>query len=171
MQETSKSIVGAIAARVAETDETFLEIGRLLRKLQAIDPPAFKAARAIPGLGSRRAYYFVSISRAFDGLAVPDERLTGLGWTKCGAIAPFVTADTVHELLALAEAGTVYEIEAQTRDMPAIPDARCALLRMHPEDYPTFERLMVAYGAVVVGGRLTLKDAAFARLLQDLASE
>lgn len=100
-----------------------------------------------------------------------DERLTAIGWTKCGAMAPFVTDDTVHELLALAETSTVYEIEPQTRDMQAIPDARCFLLCVHPEDYAAFEALMLTHGAVLSGGRLTLKDAAFSRLLQELAPE
>ncbi len=171
MNPKSKQVLAAIAERAAETDETFLEIGRLLRRLQATDPPAFKAARALPGLGSRRAYYFTAISRTFDGLAVPDERLMRLGWTKCGAIAPFATADTVHALLELAESSTVYEIEAQTRDMPAIANARCVILRMHPEDYPTFEKLMIAYGATLSGNGLAHKDAAFARMLQDLADD
>jgi hypothetical protein len=171
MQESSKKIVAAIAERAAETDDTFLEIGRLLRRLHAIDPAAFKAARATPGLGSRRAYYFVGISRSFDGLAVADERLKAIGWTKLGVIAPVVAGDNVFALLELAEQSTVYELEAAVRDMPAIANARCVLLRIHPEDYPIFEKLLLRYGASQQGGRLALKDAAFARLLQDLADE
>ena len=56
-----------------------------------------------------------------------------LGWMKGGVIAPYASAETVHALLQLAESSTVYEIEAQTRDMPTVGNARCVILRMHPE--------------------------------------
>ena len=66
---------------IARFDETFLELGALLRQVQSTDRKQFKQLLSLPGLGIRRAYYLIKIDRVFSPLQVPTARLTAIGWT------------------------------------------------------------------------------------------
>lgn len=103
MSQTTAALKMKIAALEARIEERFLELARALRALQESDPAAFAQVVATSAIGRRRAYYLVSVSRAFDGLPVADERLEQIGWTKLAILAPHVGVKNVGELLDLAE--------------------------------------------------------------------
>ncbi len=83
---------------------------------------------SIPQLGRRKAYYLISIDKAFRDKNVSAERLKKIGWTKLAALAPHITKDSLEEALLFAEANTVRNIEAVVKGLqPIIGGRRCPL--------------------------------------------
>jgi hypothetical protein len=95
----------------ARVPDNFFDLGRVLRQLQDRDPDLFQKFVAKTGIGRRKAYYLVEISRTFDPLQVSRARLHDLGWTKVQLLGKHVTKDNVEELLKLAENTSANELE------------------------------------------------------------
>jgi endonuclease III len=92
---------------IAKLEDEFLELASTLRQLQQMSPKDFKKAIHTPQLGRRKAYYLVSIDKAFGDKTVPDERLKKIGWTKLAALAPHITEENQENALLFAEMNTV----------------------------------------------------------------
>ena len=75
----------------AKAPDKFLDLGRVLRQLLDHDPELFQKFVAKTGIGGRKAYYLVEISRTFEPLQVSRARLHDLGWTKVQLMGKHVT--------------------------------------------------------------------------------
>lgn len=164
MSQTTAALKMKIAALEARIEERFLELARALRALQESDPAAFAQVVATSAIGRRRAYYLVSVSRAFDGLPVADERLEQIGWTKLAILAPHVGAANVGELLDLADRHTAFELQGFADDLPR-QEEHCVLLRMTTPDYAFYLEVMTAFGAKRRGRGLADKETALRAVL------
>jgi hypothetical protein len=169
MEDDIEKLTKLVKTLAKKSDDGFLQLGRALRSLQEIDSQAFADAAVAAKIGRRRAYYLASISRAFDGLAIPDARLNDLGWTKLQIIAPSVSAANVSDLVALAEQCTAHELESYVKELPDEGD-HCVLLRMSEADHALFVLAMTAHGAVKSGRGLAGKQDAFRSLLKAAAA-
>ena len=87
----------------SDVEDKFLELGRALRQLLDRDPALFQQVVKKRGLGRRKAYYLVEVSRKFEPLPISRARLKKIGWTKLQIIGQHVTKDNVEELVNLAE--------------------------------------------------------------------
>jgi hypothetical protein len=94
----------------SDPENTFLELGRALVVLLVSDPASFNELLGTAGLPVRKAYFLVNISRAFDPLAIPRERLHALGWVKLQMLAGHIDADNAEALLQMAEANTAADL-------------------------------------------------------------
>jgi len=77
----------------SDVEDKFLELGRSLRQLLDRDPSLFQQVVKKRGLGRRKAYYLVEVSRKFEPLPISRVRLKKIGWTKLQIIGEHVTKD------------------------------------------------------------------------------
>ena len=88
-QETFDRAV-RLAARL---DDDFIELGRLLKRLQERDHELFKQVCEETHLDRRKAYYLIQIARQVEGLPIPRERLARIGWTRMQLVADQLTRE------------------------------------------------------------------------------
>lgn len=150
-------------------EDTFLDLGRSLRKLLDRDPEMFSQLWQKSSLGRRKAYYLVEVSRAFDPLPVARSRLKKLGWTKLQILAKHVTKSNVQELLALAEGcKNAKQLEAHMRGEKPVDNAHCVLMYFSPKQYKVLEEALLKNGARRSGRGFLNKEAALTRALKKL---
>lgn len=150
----------------------FIDVGSALRRLQDVDGDEYKSVIAKHKLGSRQAYYWVSIDRAFEGLGIPKDRLRKIGWTKLKDLTAHVTKDNVKDLLKLAETHTGKDLERLMQGEEVLGRARAVNLRFPPEDYELLHEAMLKFGAIPAGRGLEAKeDAIIAMVKQVLGKE
>jgi hypothetical protein len=83
---------------ISRLDDSFLELGSLLRQFQETSPHDFNALISTAQLRRRKGYYLVDIDRAFGGNEQLRPRLNKIGWTKLAMIAKHVTQDNREDL-------------------------------------------------------------------------
>ncbi len=149
-------------------DETFLELGRALRELMDLEPRLFQEIVTQSGLGRRKAYYLIDISRTFDPLEVSRVRLKKVGWTKLAMIAKRVTQENFEKLLELAEGMNVKELERASRGDQPLGNSHCVMLYFSPKQYKELEEALVHHGARKArGGRgLAEKESALLSIVR-----
>ena len=143
----------------------FLNLAEELRDLQDAKPDIFMTVVKMAGLSTRKAYALARISRQFDDLGVPDERLHAIGWTKLQVIGRHLTEENADYLLNLAEHNTVHDLEALLRGERLIEDARVMVLYFSPEEHDLVRGALIRHGAVANGKGLLKKEAALIALI------
>ena len=149
---------------ISRLDDSFLELGSLLRQLQETSPHDFKALISTAQLRRRKGYYLVDIDRAFGGNEQLRPRLNKIGWTKLAMIAKHVTQDNREDLLQLAEAHTARNLQAIMRGDEPIIGGRVILLHFTGEQFAAFSKAILAHGAIqngdgFIGKEMALIDA------------
>jgi hypothetical protein len=145
---------------ITQFDDKFLELASLLRQVREKSPQSFKTLTSIPQLGRRKAYYLVSIDKAFGDKNVPSVRLKKIGWTKLAALAPHITKENLEEALLFAELHTVRNIEAVVHGLEPILDGRTVVLNFTAEQFAEYEGAILANGAIKDGDGYKGKEAA-----------
>jgi len=145
---------------IAKFNDRFLELASLLRQVQEKSPQNFKTLISIPQLGRRKAYYLVSIDKAFGDKNVPPERLRKLGWTKLAALAPHITKDNLEDTLLFAEQHTVRNIDAVVHGLEPILDGRTVVLTFTAEQFEAYSDAILANGAIKNGKGFAGAEAA-----------
>jgi hypothetical protein len=145
---------------IAGLEDEFLELGSLLRQLQQTSPKDFKKLASLPELGRRKAYYLVSIDKAFSDKGVPAERLRKIGWTKLAALAPHITDENLEDALLFAELHKVKNIEAVVHGQEPIFGGRTVQLIFTAEQFAFFSAAIMAHGAIENGKGVIGKEAA-----------
>ena len=145
---------------IANLEDKFLELAASLRQLQETSPKDFKKLTSLPQLGRRKAYYLVSIDKAFGNKNVPAERLKKIGWTKLAALAPVITDENLEDALLFAELNTAKNIEAVVRGLEPIMGGRSVLLHFTAEQFAAFSAAILSHGAVKNGQGFIGKEAA-----------
>jgi hypothetical protein len=118
-----------------DIENTFLDLGKILRHLLDHEPELFHKIAGQPKIGRRRAYNLVQINRVFDQPQVSRARLKKLGWTRLSQIAKQMNQDNIEELLSLAEKESTKQLETQTGGAAPINNANCVLKYFSPKDY------------------------------------
>ena len=121
-------------------------------------PNDFKKLCSIPQLGRRKAYYLVSIDRAFADKKEDPKRLKDIGWTKLAALAPHITADNWQDALLFAEMNTVRNIETVGRGQEPNIDGRSVLLLFTADQFVIFAEAIVKHGAIANGAGFVGKE-------------
>ncbi len=152
---------------VAKLEDEFLELASSLRQLQEASPKDFKKLTSIPQLGRRKAYYLVSIDKAFGGKLVAPQRLKKIGWTKLAALAPVITDENLEDALLFAESNTARNIEAVVKGLEPIIDGRSVLLNFTAAQFEAFSAAIVGHGAVKNGKGFIGKEAALIAALSE----
>jgi hypothetical protein len=145
---------------IANLEDEFLELAASLRQLQETYPKDFKMLYSMPQLGRRKAYYLVSIDKAFGNKNVPAERLKKIGWTKLAALAPIITDENLEDALLFAELNTAKNIEAVVHGLEPIVGGRSVLLIFTAEQFAAFSAAIMAHGAIQNGKGFIGKEAA-----------
>lgn len=156
--------------QASHVEQTFLELGASLRRLYDRDRDLYHKVVAKSGLGSRKAYYLLSISRKFDKLpGIPKSRLRALGWTKLQVISRNLTAKNADQLLELAEQNNVRDLEAHLRgEEPKGDSAKCVLMYFTPEQYEIYASRILQKGAYRSGRGIVNKEEALINILKEL---
>ena len=149
----------------------FIEVSRLLAELRQTDPDQFVKVAASLGIGLRKAYYLVQVAQAFQGLAIPKERLYRVGWTKLQVISPYVTSKNVKKLLAQAEAHPVHELKALLAMKGLPPNTHCVLFYLSNSDFDLLAKVVEAHGGKRVGRTLKGKEKALVAALTKLVAD
>jgi hypothetical protein len=152
----------------AKVPDNFLDLGRALRQLQDRDLELFQKFVAKTGIGRRKAYYLVEISRTFEPLEVSRARVHDLGWTKVQLIGKHVTQDNVEELLKLAENSSANELERAMSGKKPLGNARCVLMYFSPKQYDELEGALVRHGGVRRGRGVENKEEAMLKMVRRL---
>lgn len=147
----------------------FFDVARLLLELRQSDTEQFlKTAKSL-GIGLRKAYYLTQVAQAFQGLAVSNERLRRIGWTKLSIISPHVNAKNLKKLLAQAEAHPVHELKAILHMKGLPPDTHCVLFYLSNLEFDLLATVLEAHGAKRMGRTLKGKEAALIEALTKLS--
>jgi hypothetical protein len=158
MTVDTEDLVISVKDLSGNVDETFLELGRALRELHEREPQQFSDIVTKSGLGRRKAYYLVDISRAFDPLEVSRAKLKEVGWTKLAMIAKRVTQENFEKLLNLAERNNVKELDRLARGYKPLGDSHCVMMYFSPTQYEVLEQALVRHGAKKARGGRGLAD-------------
>ncbi len=153
----------------ADVEDNFLELGRSLRQLLERAPKLFRQVVNKGNLGGRKAYYLIKVSRVFDPLPIPRQRLRKVGWTKLQVIAKHVTPDNVDVLLELADATTSKDLERQMRGDKPLGNAHYVLMYFSPKDYAELEDALLKHGGVRSGRGIQNKEEAVLAALREEA--
>ena len=105
------------------------------------------------GLGRRKAYYLVEVSRKFEPLPISRARLKKIGWTKLQIIGQHVTKDNVEELVSLAEQLKTKQLERKMQGDEPISNAHCVLMYFSPKQYAEFEEAVLKKNGAEPSGR------------------
>jgi hypothetical protein len=169
MKDDTQALVIKTLILIGKLEDEFLELAALLHKVQEMSPKHFKTLTStIPQLGRRKAYYLVSIDRAFGDKNVPPERLTKIGWTRLAALAPHITDENLEDALLFAELNTVRNIEAVVHGLEPIIGGRSVLLNFTADQFAAFSAAILAHGAAKNGKGFIGKEAALiATLVED----
>jgi hypothetical protein len=165
MDEKLQSLVLTTLTSIAKLDDDFLELASLLHKLQQTSSEDFKKLINMPQLGRRKAYYLVSIDKAFGDKQVPAERLKKIGWTRLAALAPHITDENLEDALLFAESNTVRNIEAVVHGLEPIIGGRNVLFNFTAEQFAVFSTAILAHGAMQNGEGFVGKEAALVAAL------
>ena len=149
----------------ADVEDNFLELGRSLRQLLDRDPDLFQQV-VNKGLGRRKAYYMVEVSRIFDPLPIPRSRLRKIGWTKLQVIGKHVTPDNLEDLLTLAESVNSKVLERQMRGEKPMENAHCVVMYFTPKQYAEFKEALLKNGAEPSGRGIVGKEEALINALR-----
>ena len=149
-------------------EDNFPELAKSLRQLMDRDADLYKKVIDKSGIGSRKAYYLVNISRAFDNLPIPRGRLRAIGWTKLQIIAPAVTAHNWEELIEAAEANSAAQLKSIVKGDKPVENAHCVLMYFTPAQYAVFEEVLVAHGGTRNGRGVNDKETALIAALTKL---
>jgi hypothetical protein len=144
-------------------DKNFMPLGRLLGKIKAEDPAAFRAWIKQAGMSRRKAYYLIKIAREFEDY--PDQkRLEIIGWTKLKLIATVMNEGNLEGLMHLAETETVRALSRTIRGLEDQGKTRSVMLYFTPGQYAVVEKALLAHGAGKVGKALLEKEKALLSL-------
>ncbi len=163
MVERIKTLAGAI-------DETFLELGRILKTLQDSNQEDFNAAIASSGLGRRKAYYLVAIDRVFSRIPAPKPRLQKIGWTKLALLTTRIDKTNFAEMLRAAERHTAKELEAWLAGERPEGKKRAFLAYLDSESYEVLEIAFARVGGVKHQRGYSNKGAALSALVRIVAN-
>jgi hypothetical protein len=152
-------------ALAAKQENNFVQLGRLLRKLQDKDKELFKQLIEEAGLQKRVAYYLVEVARRFEGVPISDAELTAIGWTKAIIIGPHVTTKNCRKLMALAQKHSAHDLQTIMEGGTPIPDARRVTLSLKPTQFERFSKAILAHGGKLVNGGLKNKERALMNLI------
>jgi hypothetical protein len=155
--------------QATHVEQTFLELGASLRRLYDRDPELYHKVVEKSGLGSRKAYYLLAISKKFDKMpGIPKARLRALGWTKLQVIAKKLTVQNADELVTMAETNTVRDLEALLRgEEPKGDNARCVLMYFTPKQYDVYAASILKKGAYRSGRGIVNKEEALIKILKE----
>lgn len=148
----------------------FLEVARHLHETQKNYPGVFRSVAKQLNIGIRKAFHLARISRTFDDLGVPIDRLRRIGWTKLAHLAPYVDAGNVDEWLTVAETATAYELKMLLRGHKVDPDTRAVVMYLDKSQYDVFEAALLTAGAIKQARSLLNKEEALIRLLSSSPS-
>ena len=150
----------------SDPESNFLELGGALRNLLDRDPQSFKELIGASGLAARKAYYFVKISRAFDHLPLPRERLRAVGWVKLRALAGHVNAANADALLKMAETNTTADLGKLLKGEKPTGQTRGITFCLSEGDFETLAGALAKFGGVVTDGGIENKEAALIGLVK-----
>lgn len=160
MGSETEDLVKQVQQLSPRFDEAFLQLGRVLAKLQVEEPQAFKGAVKSADLGTRKAYYLLDIDRAFRDLDVSDEQLMEVGWTKLGMLAKKVNPQNVDTLLEKAVSLSSRQLSEFLRGDNPADDTRTVMLTFSKDDYARLEPVLRRFGAQRSGRGLVDKEKA-----------
>ena len=162
-------------------DQNFVDLAVKLHQLQELSPERYSDFVKQSGVGTRKAYYLIAISKTFvRALKVPKHRLIALGWTKLMALDQYVTKKNYKELMEFAMEHTVAgllpaamhaPLKAYLNDGDPSKNARSVLMYFSPADYNLFVDTLIKHGAVRDGRALRDKEKALMRLVERAAKE
>ncbi len=150
---------------LAAQKDNFVQLGRLLRKLQVEDNELFKQLIEEAGLKRRMAYYLAEVARRFEGIPISDDQLTAIGWTKAAIIGPHVTRGNWPKLAALAEEHSAHDLQIIMDGGMPIPDSKRVILFLKPTQFERFSRAVLAHGGQQKNGSLKNKERALMNLI------
>ena len=123
------------------------------------------------GLGSRKAYYLIDISRTFSKIPTPKARLRKIGWTKLMLLSKHITKANHAEMLRLAEENTTANLRRILNGKPPFEgNAHCMVLYINPDDFEALSEAMALYGGETRGRGIIDKEAALAAMARDVLS-
>jgi hypothetical protein len=146
--------------------ENFLELARCLRMLHEFDPHQIRVGIEKSGLGRRKAYHLLHLSRQLDPANLPKSRLRNIGWTKLEVIAGRLNRENANELLKLAEDHAYRDLKRLIRGEQVEPGARYVQLYFKPQQYRVFEDAVLRHGGNRRGRGLQKKETAVIQMIR-----
>ena len=146
-------------------EENFLELAKVLRMIDDIDPGQFRHVYEKLRLGKRKAYYLVEISRQFEGSKLPKSRLNNIGWTKVQIIGKHLTRKSANKLLKLAEKHTVHDLKLLMHGKKPKPKTHCVLMYFSPRQYWVLEDAIAQHRARRTGRGTVSKEQTLVELI------
>ena len=169
MSESVNMLFEMACALANGPQDRFVEFADALRALDEVSPEAARALAAKVGLGRRKAYYLLEIADMRQRMAVPAERLRGIGWTKASLLARYLTPKNREALLTLAETRTVRDLEILLAGGEVSGDQHCVLLYFSAGQYTRLSKALLSFGAMKAGRGLVGKEKALMKLIAAFA--
>lgn len=138
----------------------FIQLGHDLNAALAQGEAQFNAYLEAKGLGQRKAYYLMSVLKAFDTLPVKKDRLLAIGWTKLSIIAPVVNPENWDYWLVQAENLNAVELKELVKGKTPYLHKHCVMYYLTPDEFELLATVSEQFGAVREGRTIHGKEAA-----------
>lgn len=152
-------------------EENFIELGKLLDRLNTYEPDEFRKLLHATGLGSRKAYYLIEIERTFRKIPVGKKRLLKLGWSKLMILAKHINKTNYADMLRLAEENTARELQLILRGEPPESKQHCLLFYLNTGDFERLAEAMSMFGGKRVHRSIVDKEEALMRMVDHVLGE
>ena len=166
MYESHDELITHALDMITTIDDSFLDLGELLRFLQLNDMKTFHTLLSFPQLGRRKGYYLAKINRTFGHLNIDKERLLKIGWTKLQMVTAYVNDENYEDYLALAEELKAYNLANVLKGKMMVANGRTIVMYLSPAQYKVFESGVVKFGAIVNGRGIIDKEKALMKALK-----
>lgn len=165
---TPKQIESEILAEMA-VPRSFLRLGYMLGMLKETSNENYRRIVKKAGLGTRKAYYLLSISEQLRPFLRYRARFERVGWTKCQLIAAYLNASNVRKVIDVAQSANVKQLEKYLQSGRS-PKMRCVTLYFSGPDHRKFAEALVKCGATKRGRGLMNKEAALISLIDGITA-
>ena len=151
----------------AKDPDDFVALGHALRQLRERDSVLFNQAIGKIGLSPRKARDLVKFSPSFASLQSTPAHLRAIGFPKLQIIAPHLTDDNIDQMLELAENYAIAELKTLLKGDGPATNVKGVTMYFGPEEFRTFEEVLLKHGALRSGKRLLKKEEALLRLIAE----
>jgi hypothetical protein len=167
MEGINKTAVEVPQDLIDHSKSRLLETASFLREIRDEHTDEFQATAKKLKIGLRKAHHLAQIDKKLDEMNIPAERVKRLGWTKLSLLAAYGKAETIDDLIEVAETCTAHELKMYIRDGKFDPDGRTIVLHLDREQYARLEQALLAKGAKLEPRGLLEKEAALMRLVSE----
>lgn len=158
-----------IAAIADFIGRDFLRLAKELQQLRDTKPNLFDEVITCTGISQNKAHMLERLAYIFTELAIPEQQLNRIGWSKINQLNKVIDKSNAAMLLKLAEETTFDMLNSILSNGEPFDGKRVMLLNLAQTEHELLSKALQEYGAIPTSDNgLSNKEAAFMHILNKL---